>query len=388
MHPKASLLIVPAMLSVAAALPAAEPELKLSPVVYFQTRADINSGKTSTGGDYTPGTEGTNAVEGDTVDFYLRRARLGAKFTYGNWSGRILFDADNAGRDGTAVSGSSKTNYDVDLYDAYATYALKGEGINHEFRAGLYTATFNPSDFYSSGAHAFAASAITQNLISNRQIGVGYTLDHEVVDVNLDIQNVRADGTAGQGLGGDGDGLWISGRAVFTLPGEWSIGRWQESFAGAEGKGVALGLEYATQDDQTATTVTTETTSYGVDILLHMDGLTALAEYRGQTVDNGTTEVDSTVFRLQAAYAFPVGEYFIEPAIRYGSYDANTDNDNEAGNFGTSDFATASGDEIDVGVNWLISGNRNKLSLLYTSWSAEEGDGDASIFRLQHQLSF
>jgi hypothetical protein len=406
------------MLSLAAALPAAEPELKISPTIYFQTRADINSGTTSTGDDYTPGTEGTSAVEGDTVDFYLRRARVGAKFTYGNWSGRILLESDNAFRNGTtskngsasgettgrfltSISGTtanavtksngySNGSLDVGLYDVYATYVLKGDAVNHEFRAGVYTAVFNPSDYYSSGAHAFAASAITQNLISNRQAGVGYTLDHEVVDLSLDIQNVKGDGTSGQGLGGDGDGLWISGRAVLTLPGEWNIGKWQESFAGAEGQGVALGLEYATQDDQTATTVTTETTSYGIDVLLHMDGLTALAEYRGQTDDNGTAEKDSTVWRIQAAYAFPVADtgYFIEPALRYGSYDADTDNDNEAGNFGTSDYGTASGDEIDVGVNWLISGNKNKISMLYTTWSAEEGDGDASIFRVQHQISF
>lgn len=388
MQPKASFLIVPALMTFAASLPAAEPELKLSPVVYFQTRADINSGKDAAGNDVTPGTEGNTVAESDTVDFYLRRARLGAKFTYGNWSGRILFDADNAGRDGVAVSGSSKTNYDVDLYDAYAMYVVKGDGLNHEIRAGLYTAVFNPSDYFSSGAHQFAASAITQNMISNRQIGVGYTLDHEIVDLSVDIQNVKNDGVAGQGVGGDGDGLWMSARVQFTGPGEWNIGKWQESFAGAEGTGIAVGIEYAAQDDQTGTTVTTDTTSYGIDILFHMDGLTALAEYRGQNVDNGTTDIDSTVYRVQAGYAFPVGGYFLEPALRYGSYDANTDNDSETGVFGTSDYATASGDEIDFGLNLYISGHKNKLSMLYTSWSAEDGDSDASIFRLQHQISF
>jgi hypothetical protein len=397
-HPKASLLIVPAMLSVAATLPAAEPELKLSPIVYFQTRADLPGGTNTAGDDIGAGTE--QQAENDTVDFYLRRARLGTKLSYGNWSGRILFAADNAGRNVNGATdiqnsttkmpaGAQASGTAVTLYDAYGAYAIKGEGINHEIRVGLYQAAFNPDAYYSSGSFQFAANGITENHVSNRQVGVGYTLDHEMVDVMVDIQNVRTDDNAGQAL--DGDGLWISGRAVITGTGEWNIGKWQSSYAGAEGKGFAVGLEFATEDTAVGNPDTQEVTAYGIDVLLHMDGLTASAEYRGQSSNTGATgadDVDSTVYRIQAGYAFPVSEYFLEPAIRYGSYDSNTDIDDQAGNFGGSDYARASGDEIDVGLNLYISGHKHKLSMLYTSWSAEGGDADASIIRFQHQLSF
>ena len=387
MHPKASLLIVPAMLSVAAALPAAEPELKLSPIVYFQTRADLPGGTDTAGNDYAAGTE-QGVAESDTVDFYLRRARIGTKLSYGNWSGRLLLAADNAGRNVNAGAAQASGTA-VTLYDAYGAYSIKGDGINHEIRVGLYQAAFNPDSYYSSGSFQFAANGITENHVSNRQVGVGYTLDHEMVDVMVDVQNVRTDDNAGQAL--DGDGLWMSGRVVITGPGEWNIGKWQSSYAGAEGQGIAVGLEFATENTAVGQPDTQEVTAYGIDVLFHMDGLTASAEYRGQSTNSGAAnadDVDSTVYRIQAGYAFPVSEYFLEPAIRYGSYDSNTDIDDQAGNFGGSDYARASGDEIDVGLNLYISGHKHKLSMLYTSWSAEGGDADASIIRFQHQLSF
>jgi hypothetical protein len=375
--------LAPALLAAAAALPAAEPELKISPTLVIQTRGDINSGKSAGGADLTPGTEGAAAVEGDTVDFYIRRARLGAKVSYGALSAQMTVSADNLARGGGAPSGAN-----VGIYDAVSKYTFKGESVSHEIRGGLYQAIFNPSAYSASGWHLLPASAATENLAANRSVGVGYGLDSEMVDLAVDVQNTRADGS---NQTEDGDGLWISGRLTLSPGGEWNLPTWRESFAGAAGKDVAVGLEFATESDETAA-VTTDTTSYGIDVLVHLDGLSALVEYRAQTVDvEAGAETDSTVLRVQAGYGFTLGNgTVIEPAARVQLIDMNTDNDDEQSNF---DGATArdfggSGTEIDLGANWYISGNKNKVSALVTLWDAEDGDGEATIFRVQHQIVF
>ncbi len=385
--------LAPALLA-AAALPAAEPELKISPTLYLQTRADIASGSDAAGGDYTPGTEMT--TEGDTVDFYLRRARLGAKMSLGNLSGQVVFQADNYSRGGSAQS--------VGVYDALARYAFKGD-VSHELRAGLYQAMVNPSSLGSAWALVPAAAA-TEHLAANRSVGVGYSLDTTSVDLHVDVMNPRTDGTADQGTSAtaDGDGLWISGRLALTPPGEWNLPRFQESYGGAPGKGVGLGIEYIVEDEQGSTygaqpnNGTTTTTGLGLDVVFRLNGLTAMAEYRTQTMDpdSAVPDRDSSVIRLQAGYAFALaGGTAIEPGVRFQIIDLDGDNDDETTVYDTSlvgansakDFGS-SGNQIDVGVNWYLSKQNHKLSAALTVWSAEDGDGDANIFRIQHQLVF
>lgn len=382
--------IAPALLVIAAALPAAD-ELKISPTIYLQTRADIVSGSNPTGGDYVPGTE-AGQTEADTVDFYLRRARIGVKASYGALAAKITYQGDNYGRDGAAKPAG--------IYDAFAAYAIKGDSVSHEVRGGLYQAYFNPSTL-NSGWALFPASAGTENLAGNRSVGVGYTLDSSAVDLYVDVMNTRLDGTsdqnAAQSTTADGDGLWISGRLALTLPGEWQLEKFQDSFGGAPGKGLGLGLEFVSEDEQGVATAPTvlpvtgehKTTGYGIDLTFRLDGLVALAEYRAQKQESSANEVKSAVWRLQAGYAFVLSNgTALEPAIRYQAIDLDTDNDNETGVFGGSDFASASGNEIDVGVNWYLAKNNHKLSALLTKWDAEEGDGDATIFRVQHQIIF
>ncbi len=381
--------IAPALLALAAAMPAAEPELKISPTLVIQTRADINSGKSAGGADLTPGTEGAAAVEGDTVDFYLRRARLGAKVSYGALAGQMTVSADNLARDGGKIGDAN-----VKIYDAVSKYTFKGESVSHEIRGGLYQAVFNPSAYSSSGWHLLPASAATENLAANRSVGVGYSLDSEMVDLSVDAQNTRTDGN---NQTDEGDGLWISGRLTLSPAGEWNLSSWRESYAGAAGKDVAVGLEFATESDETGA-VTTDTTSYGIDVLVHLDGLSALVEYRAQTVDvEAGAETDSTVLRVQAGYGFTLGNgTVIEPAARFQLIDLNTDDDEEPAEFSDATFGTpsfardfgGSGTEIDLGANWYISGNKNKVSALVTLWDAEDGEGEATIIRVQHQIVF
>ncbi|MFM2089753.1 MAG: Phosphate-selective porin [Planctomycetota bacterium] len=370
-------------------IPAAAPELKIVPTLMLQTRGDIADGRKAAGGDYAPGTEGTD--EGDDVDFYMRRARLGVTASYGTLTGMMVVSGDNLGR-----SDSTAANTDSRIYSAWAKYGIKGDGITQELRAGFYQAIQNPSAYYSSGVHLLPASAATEWTLANRNVGAGYSLTAGVVEVHADLMNSASDGTDGQNNGGlnsdpEGDGVWFSTRVQATLPGELAIGKWQESFCGAAGRGAALGLEYA-QNDERATGSDVFTTAFGVDLLVHLDGLSALAEFRTQEVDTATdaggdSDRDTSVWRVQAGYAFPVGKYVLEPALRYQDIDTDTGT-YQTPVYGANRDYGDSGIEIDAGANLYLAGPRHKISALYTFWDAEHGEGRAQILRVQHQISF
>ncbi len=134
--------------------------------------------------------------------------------------------------------------------------------------------------------------------------------------------------------------------------------------------------------------------------MLWLNGLSAFAEYRAGTVEStrndgvsvptsATTgpEVDAEFITIQLGYAFLIGEEVLEPAIRYQIIDNNSDAD-ETVNYGNNTETGASGTQIDLGLNYYLSGHDNKLSLAVSLWEAEEGQADATIVRLQHQINF
>jgi hypothetical protein len=133
--------------------------------------------------------------------------------------------------------------------------------------------------------------------------------------------------------------------------------------------------------------------AYGVDVMLWLNGLSAYVEYRTGTLERerndgvAVADVDAEYITLQVGYAFPVGEEILEPAIRYQIIDNNTDAD-ETVNYGNNTESGGSGTQIDIGLNYYLSGHDNKLSLAVSLWESEEGQGDATIIRLQHQINF
>jgi hypothetical protein len=145
-----------------------------------------------------------------------------------------------------------------------------------------------------------------------------------------------------------------------------------------------------------------KTDVYGVDLLLHVDGLTALAEFRHRGIYTKNLDSDkkdsegADILVLQAGYAFPVEALggVLEPALRFQDIDMNTGNEKEGKPFGGGDFGN-SGRQIDVALNLYLAGHNNKINLMYTRWTGEEGTTPATdekpmanIVRLQHQLNF
>jgi hypothetical protein len=385
------------------ALDIKDETLKLGLVANLQTRAEISKAKDTAGDDYdvTAGATGTP----DTADFYVRRFRPGFKGTYmDTWKFAMIFRGDDYGR---AATGTGAANL-ITIHQAYVNKEFKGDGITHTIKAGLDYAFFNQAEVSNSTSLLLNQRADAA-FLGLRGVGIGYLLTTPMVHLGVDIQNNKGDDTASQNpTTGDGEGLAISGRIEITGPGELAIPKWQESFVGAEGTGFLIGLEYAlNQRDRVADAdpVTAgnqvgaiDTTVFGIDVLGHWNFLSALATYRMQKqgfskdVPPGAgadaADVDGTIIGLQVGWAFPTELAVFEPAVRYQILDYNTDNDNEASTFGAKDYSSGSGNQFDIGLNVYFNGHANKLCFAYTDWKAEEGDGKASIFRIQHQLNF
>lgn len=422
---------VPALLALTvtgALLPALEisdNDTKFSFGLYLQGVAAKASAANKAGDSY-------NAIEGidghgDDADFYLRRLRTVFRGAHKGFIFQATLSADDYGRVPTSTAPS------VGLYDAFVGKEFKMDGgISHRIAFGKQTTWFN-TVVTRSGAQQFATGRASAAFMNVNGVGVGYRFAAPVISLGIDVQNNTGDESTDQvvattvtttnatnnstGSNNIGEGLTYTARLELTGPSadSWAIGKWQESFAGVAGKGVALGLEAgAVQRDRVNTgkpanaapaapgtqAASKKTMVMGADVLLHIDGLTALAAYHHQAVevnadaDNKDDSTGSEVMAIQAGYAFPVdGLGVLEPALRYQKIDFDTANDSEGTSFGNKDFGN-SGNEIDFGLNLYLSGHSNKLNLVYTKWTGEdtgktgESAPTANIVRLQHQLLF
>lgn len=384
-HTSPTLLALAAILAVpsAYALDVKDDDVKMGLAVRIQARAEVNDAENAAGALYDANTG--NLHGGDPVDFYLHRVRFAVK---GNWKNDYFFNVTMAA-DSTAAKGAN-----FQAYETYIGYKMKDEasGLTHSFQTGLANAFFNGiAHAYSSSEFLFPGGRATELMLASRGVGIAYMLTAPVGRFGIDIQNNIGDSATKQ------DGLFYSARLELTPPGEMGIKKTTESFLGKEGKGILVALGYGSNvRDRTTVAAGVTTTSYGVEVLGHFDGLTALAEFRTQTAENMTPnaspkETKGEVWLVQAGYALPLYDGVIEPAIRYTAIDLNKDNDTENAVFGKKDYGN-SGTQIDVGVNYYIHGHNNKVQVAYTNWTGEENaagdEASADIYRVQWQLNF
>lgn len=377
---------VPAILAIAALAPGLSAlevndgaDVKLGLTLQLQLRADVSDAEDAAGNDYDVMTG--NANGGDAVDFYNRRMRFGLKASYKNdYKASVVFAADKGQKKDTAIT----------LYEATISRVWKDEvnNLTHEFKAGLANAFYSGAvGACASSGYLFPGIRASEALGTYRGNGVAYMLTAPVGRFGVDVQNNIADDTVAT----QSDGMFYSARVELSPPGEMNIAKQVESFLGKDGMGVHLAADYMT-NVRAANHITT--TGYGVELLGHFNAITALAEYRTISSDDKTTDVqvDGEVWLVQAGYAMPLGEAVIEPAIRYQVIDKNTDEDNEGTSYGTSLDYGNSGTQIDLGVNYYIHGNNNKVQVSYTMWEGEEVEGGdaatADILRAQWQLWF
>jgi len=390
--------ISPSLLALAAfaaapsaqALSVKDDDVKLGLSIVIQARAEISDATTTAGVDYSTA-DGSAYV--DDIDFYLRRARFGLKGSFKNdYTFALIMRADGAGK--------ANATQAMNFYEATIGRKFKTEGseLAHAIEFGYMAPTFNTANaVHSSSGFLLVNEASTSFVMSNRNAGIKYHLSAPWVNFYADIMNNSGDDATNAGEGAavadkSGEGLWTSARVHISPEGEWKMDKPTESWAGKEGKGVLVGLDVAQNSkDNSSGTESTDMMGYGIDVVVHFDGLSFLAEYRvadTETKTSAATTADFTAeaWRVQAGYAFPMGDTFLEPAVRISAYDAN-DKVTSTSPFGTNDSG-ASGDQIELGLNWYLHEHKNKLQLAYTMWEAESGNADASIVRAQWQLSF
>jgi hypothetical protein len=414
----AALAILGAVAPSAHAVSIKDDVMSITPTVRIQTRAQISdatsAGATSNGFE---GTEyrvngGNENAANDALDFSLRRARLGLDFKYGTaWKGRLQVQADNVDRDGYEIGRPVTVRYGW----VERGFALS-DGMAAAIKFGLDKAEQNASDRLSSSRKLMPNDNASSAYLNPRGVGVGARFQHPMFMIAADIlNNMNGAKDTGGGAAADSnafeqEGFFYGLRAEFSFSPEWFIAKRAESFVGKEGHGLNIGLSYGVNQDAVLADVdgtaanaqrgTRSQSAYSLDAMLWLNGLSAWAEYRAGTVKSerndgvaivdsptGRGDLDAKFITLQVGYAFPLGEEYIEPAIRYQIIDNNTDLD-EFSNFGSNAETGASGTQIDLGVNYYLSGHDNKLSLALSLWEAEEGEGDATIIRLQHQINF
>ena len=374
----------------------------------LQLRANILNDVT-----YQPaGAAASYSQDFDSVTFAARRARFGFSAKMGdNWKGNFIMRAgETAGISPNATAGGQPSDSAaVTMYYANVYYTGKTGDIEHEVGMGL-DKPFTGESAISSSAYLLPTERVTSLNSTVRGYGVFYKMTGQFFALGVGLVNGEnevnaANGTAAAPIGAIGESRY-NGQDKFTYtvraeiaPGAklWTAKK-QESWAGKEGTQIVLGAEYVNNMGNDSVG---DSSWYGVDLTGHWNNLSALIDYRqitnefgggngalAPTAANVIEDVDSTALAIQAGWAFNLDSgYVIEPAVRYSMFDANTDNDNEASNYGTGEYG-GSGNSIDLGVNWYWKGHNNKTQLAYQMWSAEDGDGDASIVRLQQSFAF
>ncbi len=400
-RPVPALLLLAATVATAPALEISDNDTKFA-FTFFSRAVAAKATATQAGGDSYNPVEGINGGS-DDMDLYMRWVRVGFKGTHKGYLYQVVLNANDLGRTSTPTVAAN-----ISVWDAFVGKAFKGDGITQTVTFGKQN-TWANTVVSRAGSQMLATSRASGDYLNTNGVGLGYRLTAPVISLGLDVQNNVGDDTATQTGTNYGEGMYYTARVEITGPSTdaWAIGKWSESFAGAAGKGIALGLDAGVnKNDHVADANPViangqpgyqTTTAMGADLLLHIDGLTALAEYRhqnrqGSTFASTDDSTGSEVILVQAGYAFPVDGFGVfEPAVRYQKIDNDTANDNEGKAFGAKDYGD-SGKQLDFGLNLYLAGHSNKFGLIYTTWTGEEGVGKdaatADIVRLQHQLMF
>ncbi len=405
-----TLTVLGALAPAAHALSIKDDTLSVGVKLHLQERVSLlNDAQDADGDAWDPLRGGTSATSGageaEFARFDIRRARLGLVAKWGDWKGNFQIRAENNDRVGAATGGRA-----VQLYYANAGRSFKMGDIEHEVRFGL-DKPFNGESSISSSTFMFPDDRVVSLQSEIRGVGVGYGLRTALVTFGCDIQNnlsgtldPDATGdTTGGGTTSQTNGLYYSARVEAAPTAALKIAKRQESYCGKPGTGVLVGfdLQYdhhnLGDDAVTGSYRVSDTLTYGPDLLVHWNGLTALAEYRIRNQDRETVtdatgsttdaDIDGWFWDIQVGYAFVLpDDTALEPGIRYERLNLNADSDSDVEYTG-GDFG-GEGDAIDIGVSWYLDGHNNKIQLDLQLWKAETGEADAQIVRLQHQWAF
>lgn len=198
------------------------------------------------GGSYDP-IRGT-AGEPEKARFSIRRARLAFEAKYGDgWFGNITIRGDGAERTGNAAT-------TINLYYAYAGKQIAAGDLTHTISFGLNKPTTWKSVFSSSSFMMADADPAAMLVDINRGGGLFYNLSGSMFNIGASFMNNTYSGTAVGGssngvLDEDNKGYYTNLRLEFS-PGKAMKGKSQQSFIGAEGTHLNIGLDIIREWDK------------------------------------------------------------------------------------------------------------------------------------------
>jgi hypothetical protein len=344
--------------------------------IRLQNRIDFNQGINNSAGDPVTDTAGVN-----TVDFYLRRVRLYLKGK-AEWGQKfqLALSADNLGR--YTGSGGNRRSSDPQVRYAWVAQEFKTDGGKHTIKLGLQKPYFMRSESLSSSKRMTTTTAVAADLAADHVAGRDMALTYGYKGSAFGVYVNLVDPSRSDSRNRD----WqFSVRAETGLSADTTVKKLTESFLGKEGfhhlLGVGVGMEIlsssSANDDEDGDLV------IAADYTLHWNALTAVFDLGllEQTDNSGMT------FAAGAAWSIPMESGVIEPALRLQLVDLNEDD--TTGDQGASrDFGGDDGTYAEFSLNYYMAGHDNKLQVALSSYTPEEGDGDAIGFRIQHQLNF
>ena len=384
-----------------------------------QAQETMANAKSSTGGDYDiidarPGLS-------DQMDIQNRRARF---FTYGtydaNWKYFLGFLNDHADNEGASTS-SASSGRNTQLYKAYIERDLPSDALVSTLHAGLDYPFYNIA-IQGDPNWLFCNQRATGTLSNIREEGLRYKLSGSKFTWGVDVMDSLAEKPAGSAA--QRAGLFYSSRLEFyPLPGKKPA--YKESYAGAPGTSLMvaadvgyddhdLGLYNGAVGTPAGSLYRTNSLGYGFESIYHMDGLTALGEFRQlnttanslNTPSNPTLRNRAQIFLIQAGYTIPVAGIGIEPAVRFtkmnyglataiaSNYDETAQslpsgaNNNVFGLSGGDADSGLTGRQIDAGVNFYFVKHMIEMQVDYSYWDAAYGQAKANILRVQEQIAF
>ena len=264
----------------------------------------------------------------DDIGFKLRRTRAGISGSNDQTRYHVSVGMSSP-FDATLNRGSER----IDLVDAYFSWkAVQGLWLT----GGVQKVPVSREQIMSSSDLVLAERAAASVwMVPNREVGLlgDYTVDMKSSKLNVQAGIFNGNGSL---LGDDNSGKMLAGRIEYTM-GEGAY----NTFGVTDGLVMGVALDgYLNQE------IATQDLGYGADVIIRAAGLSVLGEFRMRTLSptNTTVDVPAVLSETQqmgylAQVGYSVGQF--EPAVRYSSFDDNTDLVN-----------TGDGREVSAGVTW------------------------------------
>ena len=344
-------------------------ELKVS--MRLQSRIEMASATDAADDDYDIW-EGAATDDANQINMMIRRARLYLKGKYkDDIKFQLAFYTDEIG------ANDDRGNTDSHVRYAWVAKEIKSGDIKHTVKFGLDKLWAISGDFDSSSRMLFATNRLTNQFNLGRQVTLSYKASAPLFNLGVELSDDEE-------AGSDGGDLLYSIRFESSFSEDTMMKKRSESFLGKEGFEHLVGIVVGGKSDSDGDD--DDYSIFSIDYNLHMDQLSLNADLVTATDKEGQ-DIDSLAFLVQAGWAIPMDSFIFEPAIRLSMIDLDTDNDDEAQNY-DEEGSDASGLFVDLGANFYFDGHNNKLNVGVQTYSPEDGDASATIFRVQHQLNF